>query len=232
MRAQRRFGVAVLGIVAAILLAGAERAGAALITFNYTAQVVEAINPFGLTVNTGDIETGSFSWDTSATPFLSSSTVAGYELPVPPASFVLNLTDDGTGQIHTVSTVNPGGLVVAIQSGTTPSIIAAEAEDSTFTVPEFSFDNGPPLSGGFEFGLANLSQDVLGGNLSLPSSINLAQFPDLSELIVEADDSAIELQFLSITSVPEPSSLALFGLGVGAVLGYVRRRRRAHRSGE
>lgn len=81
----------------------------------------------------------------------------------------------------------------------------------------------------FSIHLGSLGTELLNG-LALPSSLDLALtdnprgFLAFSETGATADAAQFTLDRLTITEMPEPNSIALILLGLGAVLGSVRRK--------
>lgn len=222
LRRHRPFALAALVATAcAIVLAGPRRACADLITYEFTGTVDGVDAPLAGSFAVGDSLSGTYTFDsTVAARAGSDSTFAVFDA-LKNVTFTLNGFNGSSAGAPEIQVDNdPGG-----GNSDRYGLVSRSSEGLSGTAPAgFLLDS-------FLFRLDDSTNTVFNDALILPTNISLADFTS-NRFFVFYKDTSGEGRLVTGTfntfgrSIPEPSSVALAGLGGLIVVGSVRRRRR------
>jgi len=202
-----------------------EDSGAIQTAVDVTGSPTTDLTGGALTVNTADYKIsilGGEANQNTTTELLSSTTSITNETGS--SGHVLHITITGTG--YTAPTTPPPVTVLSHVSGT----IAVETTPSTNSLSFQSIVPGaslavqsPAINGGTTEGTYNSNLTGTTSSLSAPFTLE-------ETLSVTLNDKFDQINYSSSTtlsSVPEPSSMAIAGLGALGMIGYGLRRRKA-----
>jgi hypothetical protein len=224
MRIARAVGT--ISAAISITLISTLTAEASLVTVNFSGTVSTIDDPNGYISGTkvGDPFSGTLVYDSSATIDLAGANPAHYTyLPGGTNPFAAPLGITLTVGGHTFSTVYTGLMQLTVQN----NLAGASFPDVFGAVADVKVGNTLTLAG---FALGDKTGTVL-SSTALPTSLNLSQWTvgEVNLVSPSANGTSIFDGLINLggSSVPEPGSVTLLGLGVLGMGAWLLRRRGA-----